>query len=106
MKKILLAVVASFLLVAFAFAHTANPYERKAKAAKVHGKIKIVSSGADYDVKIVNSQADMDVKVCTTFARNPGEWIIVNSGEDFRIRIVRSCEDFSIRFVSVFPRVN
>lgn len=106
MKKILLAVVASFLLVAFAFAHTANPYERKAKAAKVHGKIKFVTSFADYDVKVDPVYADLDVKICEVFANSPGEWIIVNSGEDFRIRIVQSFEDFSIRFVDVFPRVN
>ena len=106
MKKILLAVVASFLLVAFAFAHTANPYERKAKAAKVHGKIKFVTSCADYDVKVDPVYADLDVKICEVFANSPGEWIIVNSGEDFRIRIVQSFEDFSIRFVDVFPRVN
>lgn len=103
MKKIFLALCASFLLVAFAFALPSD--ERREKAARCYGKIRIVKSLADFDVKVVDSLADLDVVIVDSFPDSPGKWKIVDGCADYDVRFVDGCGDFSVRFVDSFPGV-
>ena len=75
------------------------------KGKKLYGKVKVVNSGADFDVRVVDSFADLDVKVVSSSADECGEWEFVDSFPDFTIRFVDSFSDFDIRFVGSFPGV-
>lgn len=69
----------------------------------LYGKVKFVSSHADYKVRIVNHHGRLRVKYMKNFADDPGEWQPVIFGEKFRVQIVRSGEDFTIQKVDNFP---
>lgn len=73
------------------------------KGKMLCGRVKIVTSFADFDVKIDNSFPDLKVKAVTHDSKNCGEWRFVESFPDFTIRIVESFPDFTIRYVESFP---
>ncbi|MBQ8445860.1 MAG: hypothetical protein IJX22_05700 [Opitutales bacterium] len=81
--------------------------ERKAKAARCYGTIKIVRSFADYDVQIVDSFADLHVKLVSSGATGPGLWRIAEDDDipDYTVKYVDSFGDFSVKFVDSFPGV-
>lgn len=71
----------------------------------LHGKVKVVSSFADFKVQIVTSFPDIDVKTVTAFPNNCGEWEFVDTFPDFTIQYVDAFPDIKIRFVEAFPSV-
>ena len=81
--------------------------DRKAKAARCYGKIKIVRSFADYDVQIVDSFADLHVKIVSSGATGPGLWRIAEEDDipDYTVKYVDCFGDFSVKFVDSFPGV-
>ncbi len=70
------------------------------------GKVKIVTSYADFEVKVVDSYADMKVKTVSSYPDNCGEWEFVDSYPDFTIKFVDSYPDFTIKFVDSYPGTN
>ncbi len=96
----------SLLLAGDSFRNpTFNKDDCTCEGKKLYGKVKVVNSGADFDVRVVDSFADLDVKVVSSFADECGEWEFVDSFPDFTIRFVDSFSDFDIRFVGSFPGV-
>lgn len=76
------------------------------RGKRLCGRVRIVASGADFNVRVVNSFEDLGVVVKSGFASKPGEWQFVSGGgADFTVRIVEGHADFTIRFVSSFPGV-
>jgi len=75
----------------------------KLKQINLKGRVKVVTSNADFRVRVVNSFPDLRVKRVTQFAINNGEWQFVISGEDFTIQYVTNSEDFTIQYVDNFP---
>ena len=67
------------------------------------GKVRVVSSFADYKVRVVSSFADLLVREVNSTPKANGEWQFVTSHEDFTIQFVTSHEDFTISYVSSFP---
>lgn len=67
------------------------------------GKVRVVTSFADYKVKVVNSFPDLNVKIVTRTPSACGEWQMVNSHADFTVEFVNAFEDFSICYVDAFP---
>ena len=72
------------------------------KGKKLYGKVKIVSSGADFVVKITES-AFYDIAVKKTnssFQNNCGEWYFTDSAfYDFSVQFTESAfYDFSVKF--------
>ena len=67
------------------------------------GKVKIVTSFADFSVKKVDSFQDISIKVVDNFPDDCGEWQFVDSFPDFTIKFVDSFPDIEIKFVENFP---
>ena len=70
---------------------------------ELHGKVKVVSSGAKYKIKIVTSFPDIKVQKVTSFPDAAGKWQFVDSFPDFTVQIVTSFPDFTVQYVSSFP---
>lgn len=77
--------------------------KRKPDVSKIYGRIKIVSSFADYRVKVVSHFPDLRVKKVDHFADGPGKWQIVDHFPDYKIQIVDHFPDFTIQWVDHFP---
>lgn len=73
------------------------------KGKMLCGRVKIVTSFADFDIKIDNSFPDLRVKAVNYDSKTCGEWRFVESFPDFTVRIVESFPDFTIRYVESFP---
>jgi hypothetical protein len=67
------------------------------------GKVKVVTSFADFKVKVVTSFPDIEVKTVNSFPDRCGEWQFVESFPDFTIQFVESFPDVKIKFVGSFP---
>ena len=79
--------------------------DRKAKAARCYGRIKITNVGADFRVRCVSIGADLRVEIVPLAANSPGLWEIVEIAEDYSVEFVEIGEDFSIEFVNIAPGV-
>ena len=76
------------------------------KNIELKGRVKIVTSGADFRIKIVESQPDLRVKKVNRSPVECGEWQFVNSGEDFTVEFVENFPDIRIKYVEVSPGMN
>ena len=76
------------------------------KDIPLFGKVKVVTSGADFTVEVVTSYADLNVEVVDMCARRCGEWEFVTIGADFSVEFVTSGADFTIEYVASCPGVN
>lgn len=76
----------------------------KEKICKLHGKVKIVQSHANYRVFVENNNPDLNVRIVPAFANKPGKWQIVTSDQDFTVQFVdnKSLADFTIKF-ALYP---
>jgi len=72
-------------------------------AARVYGKIQIVTAFPDYKVRVVKSLADLKVQVVTAFPDKPGKWQMVDAFPDYKVQLVSVGEDFTIQYVDAFP---
>lgn len=97
MKRILSLIA----LVALALCFNANAQSRISNCTfngiPLYGKVKVVSSFADFKVKQVSSFEDLKVDVVSSFANSCGKWQFVDSFPDFTIEFVDAFEDFSIK---------
>lgn len=103
MKKLicLLAIIASSMLLM-----ASVPIRNcECKGIPLHGRVKVVTSHADFRVKVVDAHADLHVRKVTSHPDACGEWLFVTSHEDFTVQIVDSHEDFSIKYVNSHPGV-
>ena len=75
----------------------------KCKNIELKGRVKIVTSGADFRIKVVESQPDLRVKKVNQSPVECGEWQFVDSGEDFTVQFVESFPDIRIKYVEVSP---
>jgi hypothetical protein len=78
----------------------------KCKNIELKGRVKIVTSGADFRIKVVESQPDLRVKKVERSPVECGEWQFVSSGEDFTVEFVSTFPDFTIKYVDVSPGMN
>ena len=78
----------------------------KCKNIELKGRVKIVTSGADFRIKVVESQPDLRVKKVDRSPVECGEWQFVSSGEDFTVEFVESFPDIRIKYVEVSPGMN
>ena len=75
------------------------------KGKNLYGKVKVVSSGADFRVQVVDTWEDIDVKVVNEWADSCGKWKFVDENSswyDFTIEYVSSYPDFKIKFVNTW----
>lgn len=75
------------------------------KGIPLYGKVKVVSSGADFKVQVVDTWEDLDVVVVTEWADSCGKWKFVDektSWYDFTIEYVSSWPDFKVKFVNTW----
>ncbi len=101
MKHRLIIVLMS--LICLSFTNDKPIVDCKCQGIQLHGRVKIVTSHADFEIKIVNSFADLNVKKVTSLPQNCGEWQFVESSPDFTVKFVSSHPDFTIRYVNSFP---
>lgn len=73
------------------------------KGKKLYGKVKFVSSFADFKVQAVSSFPDLKVKQVEAFPDSCGKWQVVDSFPDFTVQMVDAFPDFKIRYVESFP---
>ena len=78
----------------------------KCKSIELKGRVKIVTSGAEFRVTIVEQIPDLRVRKVDRSAIECGEWQFVSSGEDFTVEFVSSFADFTIKYVEVSPGMN
>ena len=78
----------------------------KFKNIELKGRVKVVTSGADFRIKVVETQPDLRVKKIDRSPIECGEWQFVSSGEDFTVEFVESFADFTIKYVEVSPGMN
>ncbi len=105
MKKIMILVL---VVLCSGIISAKNPINKETctlNGKKLSGKVKVVSSFADFEVKKVDSFPDLKVKVVISFPDDCGEWKFVDSFPDFTIKYVDSFPDFTIKNVSSFPGV-
>jgi hypothetical protein len=69
------------------------------------GKVKVVTSFADFKVKVVENFQDISIKAVTNFPDYCGEWQFVENFPDFTIQYVDDFPDVKIKFVENFPGV-
>ena len=69
------------------------------------GKVKIVTSFADFNVKEVENYQDISIKVVDNYPDDCGEWQFVDSYPDFTIKFVESYPDVTIKFVNNYPGI-
>jgi hypothetical protein len=94
----------SLLLVENSFRNpTFNKDNCTCKGIPLYGRVKVITSSADFDVKIIEHSADLDVKVLEYTAGRCGEWQFVEHAPDFTIRLVEHAPDFEIRMVEHAP---
>jgi len=86
--------------------HEIEVKDCKCKGIELKGRVKIVTSGADFRVKVVESQPDLRVKKVNLSPVECGEWQFVDSGEDFTIQFVDNFPDFTIKYVKISPGMN
>ena len=67
------------------------------------GKVKVVTSNADFKVKIVDNFQDISIKVVNNFPDDCGKWQFVENFPDFTIQYVENFEDVKIKLVENFP---
>ena len=105
LKKILLWSCAFSMFALCGF--VGSDSDRKAKAARCYGRIKIVTltESADFKVRIVETWADLHVQIVSSYPHSPGLWQMETATPDYRVRFVQSGEDFSVKFVDSFPGV-
>ena len=73
---------------------------RNNKEIPLHGRVKVVSGLADFQVQVVSGLADLRVKKVNSFPDKCGEWQFVDSHADFTIEFVDGLADFTIEYVS------
>lgn len=82
-----------------------NKEDCTCEGKRLYGKVKVVSSGADFKVQVVDTWQDLDVKVVTEWADSCGKWKFVDentSWYDFSIEYVSSYPDFKVKFVNTW----
>ncbi|MDR1544968.1 MAG: hypothetical protein LBS50_11325 [Prevotellaceae bacterium] len=110
MRKLLFILIISALPL---FANNAQKDDRKpfnkenctCKDIPLHGKVKVVTSFADFKVQIVSSFPDLKVKTVTAFPDHCGEWQFVENFPDFTVQFVENFPNFKIQFVENFAGV-
>lgn len=75
----------------------------KCKRIPLHGKVKVVTTFADFKVQTVTAFPDIKVKKVACFPDDCGEWQFVDAFPDFTIQYVTAFPDFTIQFVDAFP---
>jgi len=75
----------------------------KCKGIPLHGKVKVVTAFADFQVQKVTAFPDIKVKKVTCFPDHCGEWQFVDAFPDFTIQYVTAFPDFTVQFVDAFP---
>jgi hypothetical protein len=78
----------------------------KCKNVELKGRVKTVTSGADFRIKVVESLPDLRVKKVARSPLECGEWQFVDAGEDFTVQFVETFPDFTIKYVEVLPGMN
>ena len=120
--SIFLAITSNFLLISntsyqsqqdnrlelFTISHSKDiqVIDCKCKNIELKGRVKIVTSGADFRIKIVESLSDLRVKKVNRSAIECGEWQFVSSGEDFTVEFVSTFPNFTIKYVEDSPGMN
>jgi hypothetical protein len=101
------ASVASLPVTSLYLASNATPIQKNCtcKGVALYGKVKVVTSFADFDVQVVESFADIEVQTVKSFPDKCGKWKFVDAFPDFTIRFVSSFPDFKIKYVTSFPGV-
>ena len=95
----------SLLLVSTPASEPINKDNCTCKGIPLYGRVKVITSSADFDVKIIEHSADLDVKVVEYTAGRCGEWQFVEHAPDFTIRLVEHAPDFEIRMVEHAPGI-
>ena len=72
---------------------------------RLYGKVRVVSSMADFKVEAVNSGADLKVEKVDMFSDSCGKWEFSDMFSDFTVEFVNVNSDFKIEFVNMFPGV-
>ena len=72
---------------------------------RLYGKVRVVSSMADFKVEVVSSGADLKVEQVKMFSDSCGKWEFVDMLSDFTVEFVNVNSDFKIEFVNMFPGV-
>ena len=72
---------------------------------RLYGKVKVVSSMADFRVEVVNHIADLKVEKVSMAPNSCGQWEFVDILPDFTVEFVGAISDFKIEFVNMFPGV-
>lgn len=98
-----------FVPVVFLFSGSTKPIDKEHCSCEnipLYGKVKVVSSGAKFQIRIVEYSEDIDVHIVKYSPSHCGEWEIVEYGEDFSVEFVEYGEDFSIKFVEYSPGIH
>lgn len=95
----------SLLLAGKSASEPINKGNCTCKGIPLYGRVKVITSSADFDVKIIEHSADLDVKVVEHTAGRCGEWQFVEHAPDFTIRLVEHAPDFEIRMVEHAPGI-
>ena len=98
MKTLFIGVLTAVLFTSF----TTGPItpDCRCKGIALHGKVRVVTANADFDVRIVTSGEDLFVDTTGYGAQGCGDWRIVPSNSDFKVRFVTGACDFKIRIVT------
>lgn len=95
-------IILSFVLFAFT-ADKPITDDCGCKSFALYGKVKFVTSFADFKVKIVTQFPDLKVQYVDRFATKCGKWQKVDQFEDFTVQIVDQFPDFTVQIVDQFP---
>jgi len=101
MKTLLIGVL--ILILSTSFSDNPITPDCKCKGIPLHGRVRIVSARADFDVRIVSSNEDLFVDTTGYGNRGCGDWRIVSENWDFTVRFVSNSSDFKIR-IATFRR--
>ena len=72
---------------------------------RLYGKVRVVSSMADFKVEVVSSGANLKVEQVNMFSDSCGKWEFTDMFSDFTVEFVNVNSDFKIEFVNMFPGV-
>ena len=72
---------------------------------RLYGRVRVVSSMADFKVEVVSSGADLKVEQVNMFSDSCGKWEFADMFSDFTVEFVNVNSDFKIEFVNMFPGV-
>ena len=72
------------------------------KEIPLFGRVRVVSSYADFKVEVVTAFEDIKIDTTKTITNKCGQWQIVNDFPDFTVQFVNAFPDFKVRFVTAF----